>query len=193
MTGETQVEQTMAENRLLAVQHPLRASILRILDERASSPGEMARELREPDVSKVSYHTRRLEKLGCAELVYTRKGKRGSVEHIYRGTERHLLDTAQWRELVRQKPELTEHLVGEYMQAIIDDFVTGCGVGVGTDENFHITRTPTLLDMSGLEEAVELFERFRLEMLDLQDRALARGGRTFTVSSSLALFRTSPY
>jgi len=183
---------TMAEKRLEAMRHPLRASVLRILDERAASPAEMARDLGEDEVSGVSYHTKRLVELDCAELAYERK-VRGAVEHIYRGTERHLLDLEQWQELADSQPEIADHLAAEFMQLIIDDFVVGVREEIGRDENFHITRTPMLLDLQGLEEAVEEYEQFRLRMLDLQDRALARGGRTIPISSSLALFRTGTY
>jgi hypothetical protein len=182
----------MAEKRLEAMRHPLRAAVLRILDERAASPVEMARELKQLDVSGVSYHTKRLVELDCAELVYERK-VRGAVEHVYRGTERHLLDLEQWQELVEANPEIADHLVGEFMQLIIDDFGLGLEAKVGRDENFHITRTPMVLDLEGLQEGVKAYERFRLEMLEVQDRALARGGRNFPVSSSLALFRTGDY
>lgn len=192
MATKTVAEMTMAEKRLEAMRHPLRASVLRILDERAASPAEMARDLGEDEVSGVSYHTKRLVELDCAELAYERK-VRGAVEHIYRGTERHLLDLEQWQELADSQPEIADHLAAEFMQLIIDDFVVGVREEIGRDENFHITRTPMLLDLQGLEEAVEEYEQFRLRMLDLQDRALARGGRTIPISSSLALFRTGTY
>jgi len=73
--------------------HPLRAAILRILAERTASPAEMARELRE-ELSNVSYHAKQLVKLECAELVDTRV-RRGAIEHLYRATERPLIETQQ--------------------------------------------------------------------------------------------------
>lgn len=191
-TQVTAARQTMAEKRLEAMRHPLRAAVLRILDERAASPAEMARDLKQLDVSNVSYHTKRLVELDCAELVYERK-VRGAVEHIYKGTERHMLDLEQWQELAATHPEITDHLAAEFMQLIINDFVLGTKAEIGRDENFHITRTPMVLDLEGLKEGVAAYERFRLEMLEVQDRALARGGRNFPVSSSLALFRTADY
>lgn len=80
--------------------HPLRAAILRILAERAASPAEMARELR-AELSNVSYHTKQLVQFECAELVGTRP-VRGALEHVYRATEHHLVDSEERLVLDRQ-------------------------------------------------------------------------------------------
>src|SRR3954454_2115528 len=94
----TKIErQKAAQNRIKAMNHPLRAALLRILVERTSSPAEMAREMDE-DLSNVSYHTKQLVELECAELVATRP-VRGALEHFYRATERHLLYMDEWEEL----------------------------------------------------------------------------------------------
>jgi len=82
-----------SENRIRAISHPLRAAILRILAERTASPAEMARELGE-ELSNVSYHAKQLVQLECAELVGMRQA-RGAVEHFYRATERHLIDSEE--------------------------------------------------------------------------------------------------
>ena len=96
MSTKTQ-RRKATENRIKAMSHPLRASILRTLTERTASPAEMARELEE-ELSNVSYHTKQLVEFECAELVSTRP-VRGALEHFYRATERHLIDTEEWEEL----------------------------------------------------------------------------------------------
>lgn len=81
-----------------AMSHPLRRRILRSLVERGvHSPAELARMLG-VKLSDVSYHTRRLEQLGCIELVKTRP-VRGVVEHFYRATELQLIDIEELEEL----------------------------------------------------------------------------------------------
>jgi hypothetical protein len=80
--------------------HPLRVAIFRILAERTASPAEMARELG-ADLSNVSYHAKQLVQFECAELVGMRQA-RGAVEHFYRATERHLVDTEEWLVLDEQ-------------------------------------------------------------------------------------------
>ncbi|MGN6815557.1 MAG: ArsR/SmtB family transcription factor [Solirubrobacterales bacterium] len=158
------------ENRIKAMGHPLRAAVLRILADRTASPAEMARELDE-DLSNVSYHTKQLVEFECAELVSTRP-VRGALEHFYRATERHLIDTEEWDEL---DPVMAEDLVCEFMQKILDDFVASARAQlVGGDKDFHLTRTPLVLDEEGLEEALETHERARLEILEIESRSAER-------------------
>lgn len=176
-------------NRIKAMSHPLRASILRLLTERTASPAEMARELDE-ELSNVSYHTKQLVEFECAELVSTRP-VRGALEHFYRATERHLIDTEEWEEL---DPLVAEDLVCEFMQKILDDFVASARGGIiGSDELFHLTRTLLVLDEEGMKEALEAHERARLEILDIAARSAARmvesGEEGTNVSSSQALFK----
>lgn len=193
MTKPTNSEikrRTAAENRLEAVGHPLRSAILQILCNRAASPSEMAKELDE-DLPSVSHHTKRLVKLGCAELAYERKAG-SSVEHVYRATERHLVELGDWNEVIECGPEFAEFLVGEYMQAIVSDFTAAVEARVGQDEGFHITRTPMSVDEQGRQEGVAIFERAFKEMQEVHERALARGNATIRMSSSLAYFRLTP-
>ena len=176
------------KNRIKAMSHPLRASILRTLSERTASPAEMARELDE-ELSNVSYHTKQLVEFECAELVSTRP-VRGALEHFYRATERHLIDTEEWEEL---DPVVAEDLVCEFMQKILDDFVASRRAGiVGGDEHFHLTRTLMVLDEQGMQEALEAHERARLEIAEIQARAAERmvesGDKGVSVSTSQGCF-----
>lgn len=169
MSTKTQ-RRKATENRIKAMSHPLRASILRILTERTASPAEISRELDE-ELSNVSYHTKQLVGFECAELVSTRP-VRGALEHFYRATERHLIDTEEWDEL---DPLVAEDLVCEFMQKILDDFVASARKGIiGTDEHFHLTRTLLVLDDEGLQEALEAHERARLEIVEIAARSASR-------------------
>jgi DNA-binding transcriptional ArsR family regulator len=176
-------------NRIKAMSHPLRASILRLLTERTASPAEMARELDE-ELSNVSYHTKQLVEFECAELVSTRP-VRGALEHFYRATERHLIDTEEWEEL---DPVVAEDLVCEFMQKILDDFVASARAKlIGADRDFHLTRTLHVLDEEGMQEALEAHERLRLEIVEIQARSAARmvesGEEGNRVSSSQGCFK----
>lgn len=188
MSTKTQRRQA-TKNRIKAMSHPLRASILRILTERTASPAEMARELDE-ELSNVSYHTKQLVEFECAELVSTRP-VRGALEHFYRATERHLIDTEEWDEL---EPLVAEDLVCEFMQKILDDFVVSARAGIiGADADFHLARTLLVLDEEGLKEALEAHERARLEIVEIEARSAARmvkSGEDGThVSNGQALFK----
>jgi DNA-binding transcriptional ArsR family regulator len=67
---------------LLALRHPLRRRILRLMaDREAISPLELARLLDRP-LSNVAYHVRVLADCGAVTLVGTAP-KRGSTQHFY--------------------------------------------------------------------------------------------------------------
>lgn len=188
MSTKTQ-RRKATESRIKAMSHPLRASILRHLTERTASPAEMARELDE-ELSNVSYHTKQLVEFECAELVSTRP-VRGALEHFYRATERHLIDTEEWDEL---DPLVAEDILCEIVQKSVDDFVTSRRAGViGADKNFHLTRTLLVLDEEGMSEALEAQERARLEVQEIAARSAARmvdsGETGINVSSSQGLFK----
>jgi DNA-binding transcriptional ArsR family regulator len=181
-----------AENRIKAMSHPLRASILRILADRTASPAEMARELDE-ELSNVSYHTKQLVEFECAELVSTRP-VRGALEHFYRATERHLIDTEEWDEL---DPVVTEDLICEVQQKMLDDFVASMRANLlGADKNFHLSRSPLVLDAEGLGEALEAHERARLDLEEIAARSAARlveaGEQGFSVTSTQGCFKMPP-
>jgi hypothetical protein len=181
--------QKAAQNRIKAMNHPLRATLLRILVERTSSPAEMARELEE-DLSNVSYHTKQLVELECAELVSTRP-VRGALEHFYRATERHLVDTEEWNDL---DPMMAENLLSDIMQKMLDDFIGAARFRtVGENAEFHLTRTPLVLDHEGLQEALEAHEKARMEVMDIASRSAKRmiesGEKGINVSSSQACFK----
>ncbi|MDX6636152.1 MAG: hypothetical protein QOF06_2355 [Solirubrobacterales bacterium] len=188
MSTKTQ-RRKATENRIKAMSHPLRASILRILADRTASPAEMARELDE-ELSNVSYHTKQLVEFDCAELVSTRP-VRGALEHFYRATERHLIDTEEWEEL---DPLVAEGILSEIVQKMLDDFVISAKARlIGGDKDFHLTRTPLVLDEEGLQEALEAQEKARLEILEVEARSAARmlksGEKGTNVSSSQSLFK----
>ena len=179
-------------NRLVAMSHPLRAQVLNVLSERTASPKEIADQLGEP-IPNVSHHAKRLVQLGCAELVDKRQ-VRGAIEHFYRATERPVVDTEEWNEL---DPLVAENFVCAIMQSGLDDFVASVKAKmIGTDERFHLTRTRLVLDEEGMNEALEIQERARLEIIEAQARAADRlagsDQRGVHVASLLGCFEVPP-
>ncbi len=96
MTPRTKTKRTAKpEERLYkALSHPLRQKILIKLNERASSPSDLAVELNEK-IGNVAYHVRTLLDLETIELVKTEQ-VRGTLEHFYRATARPFVDDAHW-------------------------------------------------------------------------------------------------
>lgn len=189
-SGRAEATRPIRMNRLKAMSHPLRAECFRLLIERGEmSPSEVSRELGR-NLSDVSYHMKRLMDLDCAEVVRERP-VRGAVEHFYVATDRSMIDTVEWEDL---DPLVAGDLVCEFMQMIINDFISSRKAGiVGDDKDFHVTRTPMTLDAEGLAEGMEAYERLRLEMSEIEARSVQRraesGEPGLPVSSSLLLFK----
>ena len=176
--------------RITAMSHPLRARILRVLFERGvMSPAQLSRELH-AELSDVSYHVKALVKLECAEEVSTRP-VRGALEHFYRAIERPLIDTDEFEEL---DPFIAEDLVCQAIQRILDDFVDSRKAElVGFDKNFHLSRSPLMLDEEGYEEGMLAFERCRREMANIEQKSAERraesGAAGIATSADLLFFR----
>jgi DNA-binding transcriptional ArsR family regulator len=190
----TRAERRQAtQNRLKAMQHPLRAEAFGLIRERGPiSPAEVAREL-EADVPTVSYHVRKLTEYNCVEEVENRP-VRGVVEHFYRATDIHMVDIEEWAELADQSPEVAEVLTDEFMQFIVDDFTASRRASiVGRDEKFWLTRTPLIFDDEGLDEALEAAEAYEARITEIGARSAARRRESedpgTPVSSSIALFK----
>ncbi|HEU4739948.1 MAG TPA: helix-turn-helix domain-containing protein [Solirubrobacterales bacterium] len=176
-------------NRLEAMNHPLRARVLRLLVERGvMSPAELSRTLR-AELSDVSYHVRRLEKLECVELVDTRP-VRGALEHFYRATERHLITTEEFDKL---DPIVADDIVLNSFQRIVDDVVASRKAKmIGYDRHFYLARTPYIFDEQGYQEGMDLLERCREEMSEIERRSAERrvsGAPGVAASGSLLLFK----
>ncbi len=182
-------EKKSGKNRLEAMNHPLRARVLRLLVERGvMSPAELSRTLR-AKLSDVSYHIRRLVKLECAELVDTRP-VRGAVEHFYRATERHLITTEEFEEL---DPIVADDIVLDSFQRIIDDVVASRNARMlGFDRHFYLARTPYVLDEEGFQEGMKAADRCREELSEIERKSAERrvnGAPGVAVSGSILWFK----
>ena len=181
-------------NRLIALSNPVRAEILRILVERpASIYSHPPLTAPQESTQNVSHHCKRLVELDCAELVEEEKVQ-GAMKHIYRATERALVDTAEWDEM---QPVEAQGFLAVSMQAVIDDFVAAeRAQTVGLDPDFHLSRTPMVLDQRGLEEGLEIYEASRLAMAEVERRSAERASgddaAAFRVSSVFGLFKMPP-
>jgi hypothetical protein len=113
------------------------------------------------------------------------------VEHFYRALELHMIDADEWEQL---DPMMADDLVCDFMQKIVDDFVASRKAEiVGSDQHFHITRTPMILDEEGFQKGMEAYERCRLEMSEIEaessERRAISGAAGIPVSSGFAYFK----
>jgi DNA-binding transcriptional ArsR family regulator len=181
------------QNRIKAMSHPLRAEAFRLIRDRGPlSPTEVAREL-EADLKDVSYHVRKLNDFNCVEEVENRQ-VRGAIEHFYRATDRHMVDTEEWGELAEVEPQMAEALTDEFMQGIVDDYSESRRASVvALDEEFWIVRNPLVLDPEGVREALEAAEAYENEITKIAarsaERRVSEGAPEVPVSSSTVLFK----
>src|SRR5689334_8411493 len=83
---------------VIALGHPLRVEILRLLEEGPNSPNRMSNRLGKK-LSNISYHTRvLLNQCECIELVESRPA-RGAVEHFYRLKPQGAVGSALWKDV----------------------------------------------------------------------------------------------
>lgn len=196
MATEARERRMAARNHLEAMKHELRHDIWRILVKRTASPKEIAAEL-DADLSLVSHHTKRLVQLGCAEPVRKRP-VRGAIEHFYRATKQVLVDDSEWNRLLEEDPGLAQYMLGNFMQAQLDDYRTSIEAGVlGSDDRFLIDRTPVVVDDRGCDELLEALDRFETEVVpDVVQRSAERrsesGDDAVHMSVCLSLFKTPP-
>jgi DNA-binding transcriptional ArsR family regulator len=157
-----------------ALGHPLRQRILRSLNDRVTSPSELADELDEP-LGNVSYHIRILRENDAIELVKTAP-VRGAIEHFYRARVPSQFDEEHWSKM----PASTRRaLFDQTLQEIWDQVVQAAkSDGLG-DERAHVSCTPMDLD----DQASEELSKRLGEVLDLAirlqaDTAKRRGKRS---------------
>jgi DNA-binding transcriptional ArsR family regulator len=160
------------QNRLKAMSHDTRAKALRILTERTASPAEIAREIGEK-VENVSYHVKKMAEWGVVKPVGERKAPgAGAIQHFYRATVWHQVDADEWEEL---NAALAGDFLGDIGQKMLGDIVESLDAGLlGKDRHFHLTRTRLVFDEEGREEALEIAERARKDILQARDRAKQR-------------------
>jgi DNA-binding transcriptional ArsR family regulator len=175
-----------------ALGHPLRVHILGAVAQRPLSPVQVARERSEP-VSKVSYHFNVLRDCKCIELA-EEVPKRGAVEHVYRGTERALLEDTDWKQLPKSVRG------GATGVTLLDLFKNALGaVEAGSfdaRDDRHLSWSTLILDEQGWGQLTSALERTRKEVEDLAAEVVERlaktGEKGFGASFALAAYETPP-
>jgi DNA-binding transcriptional ArsR family regulator len=140
-------EPAIDQRIMKALSHPLRVRMLTLLNQRVSSPSEIAEELDEP-LGNVSYHMRFLADLKMVKLVRT-EPRRGAVEHYYEALEPPLISDDDWAQLpVALRRSLSDSTLGN----IATDLRGAAAEGGFDRANVHISRTALTLDDQGWDE-----------------------------------------
>lgn len=173
-----------------ALSHPLRASILIRLNERAASPVQLSRMLDAP-VARVAYHVKLLEELDCIELVELRP-VRGSVEHIYKATRRVLFEDEDWQALPENaRRGMSAEWFRNSFRSIARSMETG---EFEKRRDTHFSYTPLELDEAGWRHVTERLMEVVKEALDITAEATAaQDGRELEkVGLVMALYPRTP-
>jgi DNA-binding transcriptional ArsR family regulator len=176
-------QQPAIDQRIMkALSHPLRVRMLTLLNQKVSSPSELADELDEP-LGNVSYHMRFLADLNMVKLVRT-EPRRGAVEHYYEALEPPLISDNDWAQL---PVALRRSLSDSTLSQIARDLKGAAKEGGFDRKNIHVSRVALTLDEEGWDELSEMLA----DMLDrarrLQEQSNKRMKRANGTSISTAL------
>jgi predicted ArsR family transcriptional regulator len=166
-SGSDYVDQNIAK----AVAHEGRALMLAELNSSGLlSPKEFAARHELP-VSNVSYHFRRLEELGCAEVVQEQK-VRGSTEHFYRATRRALFDGKSWDNLPQTvKERMSANTFTNVINHVADAMKTG--TFDKRNERFLVW-FKRVLDEQGWQEIADIYRDAVHQTMDAANRSQER-------------------
>jgi DNA-binding transcriptional ArsR family regulator len=158
------------QNLAKALTSPLRVEILDILNRRVASPNEIAEELGRP-LGTVAYHVRRLQALGCIELV-REEPRRGAVEHYYRAVARPFFSDA---DLERMPASARGSLFDVFLRAIWSDVKEAAESGMlQARDDVHISHSRIVLDDEGWTELSGLLEELLARIPDVEAASTAR-------------------
>jgi len=167
-----------------ALNHPIRVQALRILNERVTSPNQLAIEMG-LEVSDLAYHIRKLVKFKCIELVDTEQ-RRGATEHFYRATARAFIKADEWFQI---PPSMRTSISASVVRSVVDDAAEALTKGTfDKREDRHLSWTPMILDDEGWAEVVEELAGSLSRVIEIQGRAADRlakadqAGDSFTIS-----------
>jgi DNA-binding transcriptional ArsR family regulator len=144
-------EPAIDQRIMKALSHPLRVRMLTLLNQKVSSPSELAEELDEP-LGNVSYHMRFLADLNMVKLVRT-EPRRGAVEHYYEALEPPLISDDDWAQL---PAALRRSLSDSTLSQIARDLKGAAKAGGFDRENIHVSRVALTLDEQGWDELSEM-------------------------------------
>jgi DNA-binding transcriptional ArsR family regulator len=182
--------ETIDQNLVKALGHPMRVRILEALQGRTASPTELAREFRE-SLGVVSYHTNALLEVDCIEQVSTRP-KRGTIEHFYTARPRSFIGHQDWR---RAPLSVRAGVTSEALRT----FAAKIGAAIDADtidrrEDTTLNWMPITVDEQGWRETAEILDRAlrELQTVAATSRARLGGEAGIPVVTGLAAFETTP-
>ncbi len=182
--------ETIDQDLVRALGHPMRVRILEALQGRTASPTELAREFRE-SLGVVSYHTNALLEVECIEQIRTQP-KRGTVEHFYTARPRSFIGHQDWRDAPLS-------IRGGVTSEAIRTFVDKVGAALDADtidgrEDTTLNWMPIVVDEQGWRESAEILDRALKELMAVATASRERLGDEdgIPVVTAMAAFEAPP-
>jgi DNA-binding transcriptional ArsR family regulator len=182
--------ETIDQNLVRALAHPMRVRILEALQGRTASPTELAREFHE-SLGVVSYHTNALLEVDCIEQVSTRP-KRGTIEHFYTARPRSFIGHQDWR-------AVPFSVRGGVTNEALRTFVAKVGAAIDADtidgrDDTTLNWMPVTVDEQGWRETAEILDRALRDVMTVAAASRRRlgGAEGIPVVTGLAAFETPP-
>jgi DNA-binding transcriptional ArsR family regulator len=182
--------ETIDQNLVRALAHPMRVRILEALQGRSASPTELARQFGE-SLGVVSYHANALLEVECIEQVRTRP-KRGTIEHFYTARARSFIGHQDWR---RAPLSVRGGVTSEALRT----FVAKVGAALDADtidsrDDTTLNWMPITVDEQGWRETAEILDRALRELMEVATASRERlGGEDgIPVVTGLAAFECPP-
>jgi DNA-binding transcriptional ArsR family regulator len=153
-----------------ALNHPLRAELLSIINQEPMAAVELSERLDLP-LSNISYHVRVLHELKCIEPIKEEQ-IRGAMKTTYRGCTRMLLDDVEWATLSSEaKSGLTMFSVG----AMIDRAKEAIAADTfDSRSDRHLSTTTLALDREGWAEVTVVLANALDRVISIEAEAADR-------------------
>lgn len=175
-----------------ALAHPLRVRILGLLEDRVTSPSELAQQLHAP-LGNVSYHVRILASLGLIRLV-SETPRRGSVEHHYTAVALPIISDEAWSGV----PEIVKNaMVSAALEQAGATISAAASAGGFNRPEAHLSRIGLVLDAEGWEVIADETRRWMERVDEIAHEAAERlaaahaGGDPVTVLTMV--FESAPH
>jgi DNA-binding transcriptional ArsR family regulator len=188
--GEQSRAETIDQNLVRAIAHPMRVRILEALQGRIASPTELAREFEE-SLGVVSYHANALLDVECLEPVGTRP-RRGTIEHFYTARPRSFIGHQDWR---RAPAPVRAGVTAEALRT----FAAKVGAAIDADtidsrEDTTLNWMPITVDEEGWRQTAEILDRALREVMAVAAASRRRLGDAegIPVVTGMAAFETPP-
>ena len=182
--------ETIDQELVRALAHPMRVSILEALQGHTASPTELSRKFGE-SLGVVSYHVNALLELDCIEGVRTRP-KRGTVEHFYTAKPRSFIGHQDWR---RAPFMVRAGVTNEAMRTLVDKVGAALDAGtIDSREDTTLNWMPMTVDAQGWRAAAEILDRTLRELMTVGAESRARLGERdgIPIVTALAAFEAPP-